>query len=320
MPELYWADVDDISAFVAILIEKPQAWLAALITSLPNLVVAVIAILVFGFSSRWVKRATTGVLARVTRNGQIAELLGNLSRFAMITAGIFIALELLHLDKTVTSLLAGIGVIGLALGFAFQDIAANFMAGFIMAIKRPFEIGDLVDVSGQRGRVKQLDMRSTELETPDGLSVIVPNNAIFQNAIVNYTRTNTRRLDIPVGTAYGDSMTGVREAVTEAVRSVPHRERSRDVEVFFESFGDFSINFVARVWLEKADELTYLTARSEGMIAIKDALDRAGYTIPFPIRTLDFGANAVGGEQLDSLKLQVESRSGARDSGRSASG
>ncbi len=98
-------------------------------------------------------------------------------------------------------------------------------------------------------------------------------------------------------------MKGVRSVVVDAVREVPHRLDSKDAELFFEEFGSSSINFVVRIWLNKADELSYLEARSEAMILIKVALDRAGYTIPFPIRTLDFGAAAVGGEQLANLPL-----------------
>ncbi|MFW5685621.1 MAG: mechanosensitive ion channel family protein [Spirochaetota bacterium] len=287
--------MDSFPDIASTFVERAQAWVETLITTLPNLIVATVVVMLFGALSSLARRLVTRLIARITHNDQIAGLLGVTSRLAVLAFGLFIALELLSLDKAVTSLLAGVGVIGLALGFAFQDIASNFVAGFVMALRRPFTAGDLVEVNGQRGRVQEVSLRSTELETLDGLSIIVPNRSVFQNTIVNYTRTDSRRLDIAVGTAYGDDMEGVRAVAREAVRTVPHREPGREAEVFFEEFGSSSINFVVRIWLSKADEGTYLTARSEAMIAIKKALDAAGYTIPFPIRTLDFGASAVGG-------------------------
>ncbi|MFP4376018.1 MAG: mechanosensitive ion channel family protein [Spirochaetales bacterium] len=286
------------------LTEKINGWIESFITTLPNLVVAVVVVVAFGLLSLLVKRLAQTTLTRFSNNHQIALLLATIARLAIVAVGLFIALEILALEKAVTSLLAGVGVVSLALGFAFQDMAANFVAGVVMALRRPFKEGDLVEVVESRGHVQRVTLRSTELETLDGLSIIVPNKNIFQNTIINYTRTDNRRMDVMVGTAYGDDMSGVRRVVVDAVRDVPYRLESRDVELFFEAFGSSSINLVVRIWLNQADELSYLEARSEAMISIKAALDNAGYTIPFPIRTLDFGAAAVGGEQLASLPLE----------------
>jgi small conductance mechanosensitive channel len=192
----------------------------------------------------------------------------------------------------------------LALGFAFQDIAANFMSGFIMALYRPFEVNDLVEVADKKCRVVRVELRATEVETLDGLSILVPNKAIFQNPIINYTRTRFRRMDLSMGASYGDDMEKVRSTVLAAVRDVPKRDPEREPELFFDSFGDSSINFQLRIWLLESTQPVYMAARSEAMIAIKKAFDREGITIPFPIRTLDFGAGGVGGERLDAMKLE----------------
>lgn len=128
---------------------------------------------------------------------------------------------------------------------------------------------------------------------------------MFQNAIINYTHTPVRRLDITVGTAYGDDMRRVRDVVLQSLSEVPGRDMGRPVELFFLEFADSSSNFEIRIWLNRADELTYVTARSEALIAIKTALDEAGLTIPFPIRTLDFGAHVVGGQSLQEAPVRV---------------
>jgi small conductance mechanosensitive channel len=292
------------------LLSKVSGWLEAVLVALPNLLLAVAIVLAASWIARWVMKGVHGLSLRLSRNRPISTLLGTASRVAVIGIGVFSALGVLNLDKTVTSLLAGVGVVGLALGFAFQDIAANFMSGFIMAFNGPFDVGDLVEINGRFGRVKALELRATELETLDGLTVLMPNKDVFQNAIVNYTKTSNRRLDFVAGAAYSDDMEKVRAVVIEAVQNVPNRDQTRDVEVFFESFGDSSINFVLRIWLSAADQRSWLEARSEAMIAIKKAFDREHITIPFPIRTLDFGAKVVGGERIDEMEFAAFRRVG----------
>ena len=304
-----------VNALIEKLVEKLSGWVEALVILLPNIGLALLLLVAVALLSNLLRRFIHRVLLRVTRNEPISQLVSTLARLLAILVAGFLALGLLNLDKTVTSLLAGVGVIGLALGFAFQDIAANFMSGFIMVVEQPFDVGDLVEVAGHRGRIKTIALRATEVETLDGLSILVPNKEIFQNPIINYTHTPQRRLDFVMGTAYGDDMRRVREVVLNAVLGVPARDTGRSPELFFESFADSSINFCVRIWLKQSDELSYLNARSEAMIAIKAALDGAQLTIPFPIRTLDFGADVVGGQGLERTGVVLRSVTAPKRSG-----
>jgi small conductance mechanosensitive channel len=254
------------------LLAKLVGWLEALIVMTPNLLLALLAIAGAVLVGKWVKTSSRNLLKRVTHNDSISNLLASAAQVAVVVMALFFSLELLHLEKTVTSLLAGIGVVGLALGFAFQDIAANFMSGFLMAWNRPFKVDDLVEVADHRGRVKEIAFRATTIETLNGLSVMIPNKEVFQHAIVNYNRTPTRRLDFTLGTAYGDDMSTVRRVVTEALSDLAFRDRERQVEVLFEEFGDSSINFSVLVWLDRSDELSYRRARPAAFIANKSPL------------------------------------------------
>lgn len=289
------------------LASKLLGWLETAVVMLPNFALSVVIVTSAVFVAKWVQKAVRGILHRTTRNESISDLIGAVARATILVVAIFVALGLLQLDKTVTSLLAGVGVVGLALGFAFQDIAANFMAGFMMALRRPFDVGDQVEIGGHLGKILRIELRATELETLDGLNVLIPNKEVFQNAIVNYTQTPRRRLDFAVGTAYGDDMEKVRAVILEAIAGIPYRDPKNDPEVFFDAFGDSSINCTVRVWLTASKQREYLHARSEALIAIKKAFDRERITIPFPIRTLDFGADVVGGEKLDAMKLRFAS-------------
>ena len=191
----------------------------------------------------------------------------------------------------------------LALAFAFQDIAANFMSGIFMSFRRPFDIGDLVNVDHKMGRIEAINLRDTTLITLQGQRLIIPNKAVFQNTIENYSSTGKRRLDLSVGVSYGDDLAKVKSVVLAAIDALTEKDPNRQPELFYKEFGDSSINFDLRVWLRDVDQLNYLEAQSEAIMIIKKAFDQNDITIPFPIRTLDFGIK--GGETLSEMKLNL---------------
>jgi len=271
-----------ISTLLERLVATLWRWFEAFGEILPNLAVAVLVLLVFGYGSRYVGRATRRVMQRITTHETLSDLLGTIARAITIVCGLLVALGLLQLDKTVTSLLAGVGVVGLALGFAFQDIAANFMAGFIMAMRPPFEKGDLVDTGGQVGTIERIEMRATLLTTLQGLSVIIPNKDVFQNPIINYTRTGDRRMDLQVGVAHEAPLELAQSLALAAARTLENRNEAREPEVFFTEFIEDSVLFSVRVWLRSADDRTYLAARSTAIMALKQAFDANNIEISLP--------------------------------------
>lgn len=292
------------------LVDKLHGWLEAIVTMLPNMAVAVLVLLGFVFASRWTSRGVAKALEHLVSNQQIAALLVKGIRIGIIILGSFIALGILNLDKTVTSLLAGVGILGLALGFAFQDIAANFVSGMLMAVRRPFIVDDLVKVSDFFGRVTAVDLRATRLTQLTGETVIIPNKDVFQNAIVNYTDTSKRRVDLTVGVSYGDDLRRARELAIEAVEAIEARDDSRPVELFYTGFGGSSIDFTVRFWIDDAEQVAFLSARSAAVMTIKESFDTHGISIPFPIRTLDLGGGVV--ERLQALSSDDPSSSDDR--------
>ncbi|HEY0132855.1 MAG TPA: mechanosensitive ion channel family protein [Nannocystis sp.] len=259
-----------------------RRWFEAFGEILPNLVVAVLVLLIFGYGSRYVGRTVCRLMSRVTTHATLSDLLGTIARVTTIICGLLIALGLLQLDKTVTSLLAGVGVVGLALGFAFQDIAANFMSGFIMALRPPFEKGDLVDTGGQVGIIERIELRATLLTTLQGLSVIIPNKDVFQSPIINYTRTGDRRMDLLVGIEQSAPLELAQSLAVAAARELKHRNPAREPEVFFTEFIEDSVLFTVRVWLASSDERTFLEAKSAAIIGIKQAFDAHEIAIFLP--------------------------------------
>lgn len=289
--------------------EKLDGWLETLVALLPNLVVAFIVVFIFGLLAKLARSLSRRFLEKVTGSRAIARLLSTLSGITVVFIGIFIALGVLQLDKTVTSLLAGAGVVGIALAFAFQDLAANLIAGVYLSFQRPFVMGDLVETNDVFGTVSAIDLRTTVIKTNDGQTVLLPNREIFEGKLVNFSKSQTRRVSISVGVSYGEDLETVRQLTLEALSNLELRDSRRDVEVFFEGFGASSIDLAARFWIDFHRQAEYKHAVSEAMLVIKKAYDANGIVIPFPIRTLDFGIK--GGLGLsDALPKQDTAEQG----------
>ncbi len=284
------------------LLTKLDGWIDALILMLPNFVAAAFVATLAWFAAQLMRKAMLGLMHRLSNHVQVNRLIASAAYMAVLLTGIFVALGILNLDKTVTSLLAGVGIIGLALGFAFQDMAANFISGVMLSLRRPFNEGDIIQTRDFQGLVESVDLRATTLRTFQGQLVILPNKDVFQNAITNFSRAGWRRIDLKVGVSYGDDLEKVRRVALEAVHQVSGVERSRPVDLYYEGFGDSSIDFVVRFWTSFHKQTDYLQARSDAVMHLKKAFDAEGITIPFPIRTLDFGI--VGGEKLSEVLPQ----------------
>jgi small conductance mechanosensitive channel len=277
---------------------KVTEWTFGLIESLPNIIAALVVLLVFWGLARIVRKVVAKLVDRFAHQPEINRLVAAGAYLAVLAVGVVLALGTLNLDKTVTSLLAGAGILGLALGFAFQDIAENFIAGVVLNVQDQFAEGDVIETNEFMGIVERVELRATTVRTFEGQRVIIPNSMVFKNPLINYSQAGRRRVDIAVGVAYGDDLAEARRVALDAVKALDFVDIDRPVELFYEEFGDSSINFSLRFWIDFRTQVDYLGARSEAIMAIKAAFDEHGITIPFPIRTLDFGGDAVGGQGL----------------------
>jgi small conductance mechanosensitive channel len=279
-------------------VDKLYGWMEGLIEMLPNLAVALLVVVIFWLTSVLVARTTQRALTRLSVRPSIRGLIATIARFGILFAGLMVALGILNLDKALTSVLAGAGIIGLALGFAFQDLAANFISGVGLSVHRtdPFKVGDLIESNDLLGIVERITLRTTELRTLDGKQVTIPNKQVYQNQLTNHSFTGERRIDLHCGISYGDDLEKVRRISVAAIESIEKRNKSKDVELYFQEFGDSSINFVVWFWITFEKQTDYLGAMSEAILQLKKAFDENGITIPFPIRTLDFGIK--GGRSL----------------------
>lgn len=283
----------------SIVTEKLDAWLTAVVAMLPNFGLAVLVLILFWLVAKVVRAVVRRGMSRISNNRAVINLFATLTYVALLAVGFFMALGVLQLDKTVISLLAGAGILGLALAFAFQDATENLISGITISVRKPFVVGDFIETNDFLGTVEDITLRYTAIRRPQGQVVLIPNSMVFKNPLINYTETSDRRVDLDVGVSYAADLEEAKRVAIEAVSGVPGRNEARDVELFYTGFGGSSIDFVVRFWLTDAYQGSFMAARSEAIVRIKDAFDRAGITIPFPIRTLDFGIE--GGATLTEM-------------------
>ncbi|MDX1653005.1 MAG: mechanosensitive ion channel [Brumimicrobium sp.] len=290
--------MEGVSKYYDIVVNKVVDWSENFVSMLPNFILALLAFFLFVVIGKYARKLLRKILNKTLNNPSLSNLLARIFYVIIILIGTFVALSVLNLEKTVTSLLAGAGIIGLALGFAFQDIAANFISGFLMAARRPFHVGDVIETSGYSGVVKEINIRTTSITSFQGQHIIIPNKEVFQTPLINDSVNGKKRIDLAVGVSYGDDLQKVKKVTLEAVQNVSHRTED-DIELIYTDFGDSSINLKVRIWVKFETQGQYKHCQSEAIMAIKEAYDNNDIMIPFPIRTLDFGIK--GGEKLNTM-------------------
>jgi small conductance mechanosensitive channel len=285
--------------------EKVNTWFESVVAMIPNMLLAVILFILFIVLSKLSRKVFIKIFQRSSDNKALQNLFATVIYYAVMGIGLFTILEVLNLGKAVTSLLAGVGVVGLALGFAFQEIAANFVSGVILAFHKPFQIHDIVKIQGYMGEVTRTNLRVTVIETFQGQEVYIPNKDVLNSAIENYSFLGTRRIDLAGGVSYAEDLKKVRSLVLETIGKLEYTVRHEDMFFAFTEFGGSSINFEIKFWIKYPDDPNFLQMRSNAIIAIKQAFDENGITIPFPIRTLDFGIK--GGKTLSEMQVNLQS-------------
>ena len=231
-------------------------------------------------------RLLSGVVQRaLTRRNSGAgavKLLQDLVYWSILTLGVLMALQQF---VDVTAFLAGLGIVGFAVGFALQDVMKNFAAGVLILLQQPFRVGDAVAVKEYEGTVRTIDLRSTEIVTFDGRVVILPNSDFLSNAIVNYTRSTQRRVELTVGVAYGSDLRKVQQVTLAALQGLPVCLPEPAAQTFFQLFNSASIDLTVYFWVD-TKQATVLSARDAAIAALQQAFAAQGIEIPYPTQTV----------------------------------
>jgi small conductance mechanosensitive channel len=187
-----------------------------------------------------------------------------------------------------SSLVAIIGAAGLAIGLALQGSLSNFASGILIIIFRPFGVGDFVEAGSFKGTVKEIQIFSTIMDTPDNKRIIIPNSQLSNNAIINYTKNDIRRVDFVFSVSYDDNLKIAREIITNILSSHEKVLKDKDIFVKISEYADSSINFAGRVWVKKED---YWDVYFDVMEIMKEEYDKAGLNIPYPQMDIHMDGN-----------------------------
>jgi small conductance mechanosensitive channel len=217
---------------------------------------------------------------------RLGRTLGRFLSVVVVAVGAVYALDVVGVR--IGPLLGALGVGGIALAFAAQDILQNLIAGVLLQVRHPFRVRDQIGSGDFEGTVEDINLRTVELTTYDGLTVYLPNAEVLKNPIVNYTRTPTSRTELTVGVAYDTDLSHAQQVLIDACRDAEGVQSKPPPEAWVLEFGESSIDIVLRYW-HAADIASRWRVRSNVAVSVKRALDAAGITIPFPQRTLWFG-------------------------------
>jgi small conductance mechanosensitive channel len=272
-----------------------QGLLEAFLLFIPNLIVALIVfiltLLLSSLIARWVRRA----VKEKVEDPETRCLLSRLVRWSVVILGLVVALDQVNFD--VTGFVAGLGIAGFTIGFALQDIARNFVAGILLLVRQPFNVGDAVEVGDYAGTVLEITTRDTVLKTWDGEKVIVPNMDVFTNAIKNYSELPLRRRTVNIGLGYDEDVDRATQVLLEAVRDVEGVQDDPAPEVLAEELGDSALMLAARFWVNQETHGLF-TVHSQVVQAIKEAAEREGIDLPYPIQTVRLEGSWPGSDEV----------------------
>jgi small conductance mechanosensitive channel len=252
--------------------------LSEMVVKYGGLVVVALVVLFAGWIfAGWVGRITEKALTKAKIDETLAKFLSKLARFAILLLVILACLSVFGVETT--SFAAVLGSAGIAIGLAFQGTLGNFASGMMLLMFRPFQVGDVVKLDGTTGRVNEIELFTTTIDTFDNRRLIIPNGSVFGNTIENISFHSHRRADVAVGVTYSADIDRTREVLTQAAQNVPGALNDPEPSIVLQDLGDSCVNWSVRVWA-KSDEFT--TVKQAATRAVKLALDKANIEIPFP--------------------------------------
>lgn len=253
----------------------------------PALLAALIILLLTRYAAQASKKLATQLGKRTIRSKSLQLLLSKTSQVTAWAIGILTACVVAFPGLNLGDIIATLGLGSVAIGFAFQDIFKNFLAGILLLAQEPFRIGDQIVVGDYEGTVERIDIRTTKIRTYTGERVLLPNSQVFTSAVRVRTAFNVRRTDLAVGVDYNTSLPQATEVLQRTIADVEGVRPEPVPEIDLVSFGDSSIDFVVRYWTAP-EQKEVRRIQTRAIIAIKKAFDRAEINIPYPIRTLYF--------------------------------
>ncbi|MEO1967857.1 MAG: mechanosensitive ion channel family protein [Sphingomonadaceae bacterium] len=291
--------------YIRILENQLQGMAEGAVKLLPNFVIAIIVLIITAI----VARVLVGVAKKLTGRAHIREdlrqLAQTLTRVVVWIVGFLLVMTIVVPGFTFGGAVAGLGVGAVAIGFAFQDIFENFLAGVLIMLRDKMQLGDYIEANGIDGTVEKITLRETHIRQFSGELTILPNSTIFKNPVKIYSDKPFRRFQLMVGVSYDTDLKKARKTIEDAVKAVPGIDEERGSDVYLREFGGSSIDLLVRWWVDTKQN-NLLEVQSSVVNAIKDALDEAEIEIPFPYITHTFKEPVPLGKRPDEVIEELE--------------
>ena len=255
------------------------------VKNFPALITALIIIFLTRFAAQFAQRITETIAHKTVNSKSLQFLMVKAASTATWILGILLACVIAFPGLRLGDIIATLGLSSVAIGFAFQDIFKNFLAGILILLQQPFRIGNQIVVNDYEGTVEKIDIRTTKIVTYGGERVVIPNSTVFTSVVRVRTAFNHRRTDLAVGVDYNTSLSQASNILERTISQVEGVLDSPAPEIDLVGFGDSSIDFMIRYWtLPQQKQVRHVQTRA--ILSIKQAFDEANINIPYPIRTL----------------------------------
>lgn len=256
-------------------------------TMIPSLMIAFLILLITGVVASFAVKITDSLTGKTELRPSLRNLIETLVKLGAWLLGLMIAAVVVFPDLTPGSLVAGLGIGALAIGFAFQDIFENFLAGVLIMLREKMRIGDVIVCEGIDGAVEHITLRETHLRRASGELTVVPNSFLFKNPVEIVTDAVQRRHQLVVGVSYDTDLDKAADVIRKAVEAIEAVDKDKDVDVFATEFNSSSVDFLVRWWAGSSAGAA-AASKDQIMRSIKRGLDDAGIEIPFPYMTHTF--------------------------------
>lgn len=285
------------------IINKLESWKEIFITNLPNIAIATVVMIVAYFASGAINSFVNKIIGKRIQQESVKNLVSRLSSAIIFLVGLYFAMTILKFDDTLKTIISAAGVSGIVIGLALQGTLSNTISGVVLSFRKNLNIGNWVETNGYAGEVIDINLNYFVIREADNNTVVIPNKTIIENPFKNYSLTTKMRIAIECGIEYSADLEKVEELTKNVIQeNFNQREIGKNVEFYYTEFGDSSINFLCRFWVDSKNALQKLKAKSNAIIEIKKAFDKEGISIPFPIRTLEFN-NKLNVKSLAKEKI-----------------
>lgn len=260
-------------------LERIDSWVDGAVRAAPNMVIALVVLLLFYLGSKLVRRL---VMRMATSRGRqnLGEMVAGSIQAAVVALGALFAATIVFPTLNPGDVIAGLGISSIAIGFAFKDILQNWLAGLLVLLRQPFEIGDQIKVGEFEGTVQHIETRATIIKTYDGPKVVIPNSDIYTNAVVVKTSHDKRRSQYDIGIGYGDDIGEACETIRKALEGVSGVESDPGPQVLPWDLAASWVTIRTRWWADPARS-DLVQTRADVIQAVKEALDEAHIDMPY---------------------------------------